>query len=43
MGGFADALVFQGKLDTNDQVGVNLLLGASLTYDADIRPPLRLR
>lgn len=43
VGGFADALVFAGKLDTNDQVGMHLLLGASLTYDADIRPPLRLR
>jgi len=43
VGGFADALVFQGKLDSNDQVGMHVLLGASLTYDADIRPPLRLR
>lgn len=43
VGGFADALVFQGKLDSNDQVGMHLLLGASLTYDADLSPPLRLR
>jgi hypothetical protein len=43
VGGFADALVFQGKVDSNDRVGMHLLVGASLTYDADLRPPLRLR
>ncbi len=43
LGGFVDALVFQGKLDTNEEVGMHLLVGASLSYDADLRPPLRLR
>ncbi len=43
IGGFVDALLFQGKLETNDQVGMHVLVGASLTYDADLRPPLRLR
>ena len=43
LGVFADSLVFQGKLDSNDQLGMHLLFGGSLTYDADLRPPLRLR
>jgi len=43
VGGFVDALLFRGKLDSNDHAGLHLLLGAALTYDADLRPPLRLR
>lgn len=43
VGGFVDALIFRGKLDSNDHAGMHLLLGAALTYDADLRPPLRLR
>ncbi len=43
VGAFADMLLFQGKVDTNDGVRAHLLLGAALTYDADLRPPVRLR
>lgn len=43
LGGFVDALLFQGKLDSNEEVGMHLLIGAALSYDADLRPPLRLR
>ena len=43
IGGFVDALFFQGKMPSNDQAGIHLLVGVSLSYDADVRAPLPLR
>jgi hypothetical protein len=40
IGGFVDALLFQGQ---GWEPGLHLLIGASLSYDADLRPPIRLR
>ena len=43
VGGFIDAMIFAGKSDNNTHPGLHLLLGAAMTYDTDLRPPLRLR
>jgi hypothetical protein len=43
VGAFVDALVFRGKRASNEHPGMHLLLGATLTYDSDLRPPMRLR
>jgi len=43
VGGFVDLLFFQGKLPSNDQGGMHMLVGVSLSYDTDVRAPLPLR
>lgn len=43
VGGFVDALLFRGSIPgLNTTPGVHLLVGAEITYDTVIRPPLRV-
>ena len=44
VGGFVDALLFRGQIEgVNTIPGLHMLLGAQLSYDTELRPPIRLR
>jgi len=43
IGAFVDALLFRGKVAETSQPGMHLLMGATLSYDRDLRAPLPLR
>jgi len=43
VGGFVDALIFQGKTEATSVPGLHLLVGAALSYNRDLRAPLPLR